>query len=107
MWSNSYAVEWLGMLFHRIVEHLGSGNFGVVNKGTWQSLSVGRTVAVAVKTLQPHPNCGADRVKFLQEAAIMGQFHHPNVVRLYGVVTLQESVSLCFARWGLNKHLSF
>ena len=27
-----------------------------------------------------------DKVKFLQEAAIMGQFHHHNVVRMYGVV---------------------
>ena len=26
-----------------------------------------------------------DRVKFLQEAAIMAQFKHPNVVALYGV----------------------
>ena len=35
-----------------------------------------------------------DHVKFLQEAAIMGQFHHPNVVQLYGVVTSGDAVSL-------------
>ncbi len=34
-----------------------------------------------------------DKVKFLQEAAIMGQFRHPNVVKLYGVVTVGEPVS--------------
>ena len=28
-----------------------------------------------------------DRVRFLQEAAIMRQFDHENVVKLYGVVT--------------------
>ena len=34
-----------------------------------------------------------DRVKFLQEAAIMGQFRHPNVVQLYGVVMEGNPVS--------------
>ena len=33
-----------------------------------------------------------ERVKFLQEAAIMGQFHHPNVITLHGVVTVGEPV---------------
>ena len=28
-----------------------------------------------------------DKVKFLQEAAIMAQFKHPNVINLYGVVS--------------------
>ena len=27
-----------------------------------------------------------DRVKFLQEAAIMGQFKHPNILRVLGIV---------------------
>ena len=30
------------------------------------------------------------REDFLQEAAIMGQFNHDNVVKLYGVVTAVE-----------------
>ena len=33
-----------------------------------------------------------ERVKFLQEAAIMGQFRHPNVITLHGVVTVGEPV---------------
>ena len=33
-----------------------------------------------------------DTVKFLQEAAIMGQFRHPNIVQLIGIVTLREPV---------------
>ena len=49
-------------------------------------------VPVAVKTLNPGVK-EEDRVKFLQEAAIMGQFSHPNVVKLYGVVTVGEPVS--------------
>ena len=27
-----------------------------------------------------------DRVKFLQEAAIMGQFNHPSIIQLLGVI---------------------
>ena len=34
-----------------------------------------------------------DRVKFLQEAAIMAQFKHPNVITLYGVVNTRGTVS--------------
>lgn len=41
-----------------------------------------------------------DRVKFLREAAIMGQFRHKNVVALYGVVTVGEpvrnAITCCF-----------
>ena len=62
----------------------------MVNKGLWQ-LSTG-TVEVAVKTLRPNTP-EEDKVKFLQEAAIMGQFLHPNVVKLHGVVTVGEPVS--------------
>ncbi len=48
---------------------------------------------VAVKTLQEGAN-EEDRIKFLQEAAINGQFRHPNVVGLQGVVTVGEPVSV-------------
>ena len=48
---------------------------------------------VAVKTLKPGSN-QEEKVKFLQEAAIMGQFHHPNIVKLHGVVTVGEPVSI-------------
>ena len=47
---------------------------------------------VAVKQLQPGAS-EEEKVKFLQEAAINGQFRHPNVVKLMGVVTVGESVS--------------
>ncbi len=46
-----------------------------------------------------------DRVKFLQEAAIMGQFKHPNVVNMFGVVTNGEPVSyFLLAMYTLFKH---
>ena len=46
---------------------------------------------VAIKTLKDDAS-EEEKVKFLQEAAIMGQFHHPNIVKLYGVVTIGEPV---------------
>ena len=54
----------------------------------------GEKIEVAVKTLKEGAGEG-DKVKFLQEAAIMGQFSHPNVVKLYGVVTEGLSVNNC------------
>jgi len=48
---------------------------------------------VAVKTMEERAS-EEDRVKFLQEAAIMGQFRHHNVVTMYGVVTQGEPVSM-------------
>ena len=47
---------------------------------------------VAIKMLKPETGEN-EKVKFLQEAAINGQFRHPNVVKLLGVVTVGEPVS--------------
>ena len=70
---------------------LGSGQFGVVYKGILTS-GEGEEVEVAVKTLKEGSG-KEEKVKFLQEAAIMGQFKHHNVVTMYGVVTEGEPVS--------------
>jgi serine/threonine protein kinase len=51
-----------------------------------------KDVEVAVKFLKEGAS-EIDKVKFLQEAAIMAQFAHPNVVSLYGVVSKTEPVS--------------
>ena len=68
---------------------LGSGQFGDVYKGVWQNGN--GKVEVAVKTLKDESE-EKDRIKFLQEAAIMGQFKHPSIVTMYGVVTEGEPV---------------
>ena len=71
----------------RLLDELGSGEFGVVRRGVW---SVGTEEReVAVKSLAD----GSKRIQFLQEAAIMGQFKHPNVITLHGVLLDQEPVS--------------
>jgi len=43
-------------------------------------------VEVAVKTLNNDAS-DKDKLRFLQEAAIMYQFDHQNVIKLHGVVT--------------------
>ena len=68
---------------------LGEGEFGQVFCGEW--LSPFGPVEVAVKVSNNADS--EERVKLLQEAAVMGQFLHARVVRLYGVVTFNEPVS--------------
>ena len=63
----------------------------MVNKGIWQR--VGGVTEVAIKTLREGAT-EEDKVRFLQEAATSGQFQHPNVVKLQGVVTVGEPVRL-------------
>ena len=69
---------------------LGSGQFGEVCKAQWTV--GGHTLELAVKTLKSGAS-EVDKVKFLQEAAIMGQFNHSHVIKMYGVVTLGKPVS--------------
>jgi len=60
--------------------------------GTWTDGSVD-PIQVAVKTL--NSKCSeSNRVKFLREAAIMGQFQHNNVVQLHGVVTEEDNMMI-------------
>ena len=47
---------------------------------------------VAVKTIKGDCN-EEDRIKFLQEAAIMGQFDHPNIVKVMGIMATSNEVS--------------
>ena len=52
----------------------------------------GQSLEMAVKTLKPGAS-EDDKVKFLQEAAIMGQFSHSKVIKMYGINTLGDPVS--------------
>ena len=71
------------------MKRIGSGHFGTVSKGVWHCGE--HQKEVAVKTVKATTE--QERIKLLQEAAIMGQFAHVNVVRLHGVVTVGEPVS--------------
>ena len=57
----------------------------MVTHGKWIQSS-NQEVEVAVKTLNNNAS-DKDRLRFLQEAAIMCQFDHQNVIKLHGVVT--------------------
>jgi len=60
--------------------------------GTWTDGSVD-PIQVAVKTL--NSECSqSDRVKFLREAAIMGQFKDNHIVELYGVAIENENTMI-------------
>lgn len=66
---------------------IGGGEFGDVCRGKLKlPATCGQEIDVAIKTLKPG---SADRARrdFLAEASIMGQFEHPNVIFLQGVVT--------------------
>ena len=73
----------------RISDKLGSGEFGDVASGYWKSADY--SLEVALKTLSGKQSLDG-RKRLLQEAAIMSQFKHPNVVKLYGVVCDDEKV---------------
>ena len=50
-----------------------------------------QVIDVAVKTLNETAT-ERDKIKFLQEASIMAQFDHTNVLKLHGVVIDRASV---------------
>ena len=54
-----------------------------MHRGQWTYSDKVLDVAVKILT-DAHDE--TSKVKFLQEAAIMSQFRHPNVIKLYGVV---------------------
>jgi len=64
---------------------IGGGEFGDVCRGRL-SQQERQDMLVAIKTLKPGSS-DKSRTDFLTEASIMGQFEHPNVIFLQGVVT--------------------
>ena len=77
----------------RITSHLGSGQFGKVDKGVWNTHT--GPVDVAIKTLKGEAT-QEEETKFLQKAAINGQFQHSNIVKLCGVITVGHPVRYWF-----------
>lgn len=68
------------------------GEFGEVYKGRLK-LPGKREIYVAIKTLKSG-YVEKQRRDFLSEASIMGQFDHPNIIRLEGVVTKSRPVMI-------------
>ncbi|XP_014212673.2 ephrin type-B receptor 2-like [Copidosoma floridanum] len=73
---------------------IGGGEFGDVCRGKLKLPPDGRSeIDVAIKTLKPG-SAEKARNDFLTEASIMGQFEHPNVIFLQGVVTKSNPVMI-------------
>lgn len=66
---------------------IGKGEFGDVWKGTLDT-PIGE-IPIAIKLLKETLG-KQENISFLQEAAIIGQFNHVNVLKLIGVVTLSN-----------------
>ncbi|XP_065832464.1 uncharacterized protein [Oscarella lobularis] len=113
LYSQIEAKQFCTIARHAVVlqEKLGSGQFGTVEKAVWKKSAAAATgeesVVVAVKTLKSTDP--KDRVKFLQEAAIVGQFRHENIVELHGVVRGEQATFIVLElmeRGDLKNHLS-
>ncbi|KAM9426166.1 ephrin type-A receptor 5 [Pholidichthys leucotaenia] len=71
---------------------IGAGEFGEVCSGPLR-LPGKREIQVAIKTLKAGYT-EQQRRDFLWEASIMGQFNHPNIIRLEGVITKSKPVMI-------------
>ncbi|KAF4078368.1 hypothetical protein AMELA_G00198450 [Ameiurus melas] len=71
--------------FVKIEEVIGAGEFGEVCRGRLR-IPGKKENYVAIKTLKGGYT-DKQRRDFLSEASIMGQFHHPNIIHLEGVIT--------------------
>ncbi|KAI4548492.1 hypothetical protein MG293_000822 [Ovis ammon polii] len=96
----------------RIERVIGAGEFGEVCSGRLKTPGK-REIPVAIKTLKGG-HMDRQRRDFLREASIMGQFDHPNIIRLEGVVTKtpwtvtsQAPLSMGFSRQGYWSGLQF
>ncbi|TSR75265.1 Ephrin type-B receptor 5 [Bagarius yarrelli] len=69
----------------KIEEVIGAAQFGEVARGRYRPLGR-REVIIVVKTLRWGVT-DRERGVFLSEAGILGQFDHPNVLKLEGVIT--------------------
>ncbi len=69
-------------------EKIGKGSFGVVHKGEWANITV------AIKELRAGKMPDRILSKFKNEAFIMAQCRHPNIVQLYGICLEQPYVMI-------------
>ncbi|XP_027522505.1 tyrosine-protein kinase Fes/Fps isoform X2 [Corapipo altera] len=68
-------------------ERIGRGNFGEVFSGRLRADNTAVAVKSCRETLPPEL-----KAKFLQEARILKQYRHPNIVRLIGVCTQKQPI---------------
>ncbi|KAK6176441.1 hypothetical protein SNE40_014727 [Patella caerulea] len=78
-----------------IQEEIGKGNFGCVYKGTYlnpESDAGAESIEVAIKTLKHKTPDEKELNTFLEEALIMKDFSHENVLKLMGVCLADQAI---------------
>ena len=78
-----------------ILKRIGGGNFGEVHDGMLDERASTGVPAyrVAIKTIKPDAQGTSNQTDLFEEAALMAQFDHPNIVALIGVVSRNQQ---CF-----------
>ncbi|XP_067391518.1 inactive tyrosine-protein kinase transmembrane receptor ROR1 isoform X1 [Emydura macquarii macquarii] len=79
----------------RFMEELGECAFGKIYKGHLYLPGMDHAQLVAIKTLKDFNN-PQQWTEFQQEASLMAELHHPNIVCLLGVVTQEQPVCMLF-----------
>ncbi|XP_063720399.1 focal adhesion kinase 1-like isoform X2 [Symsagittifera roscoffensis] len=75
-----------------IIRELGEGQFGKVFQGSIRSPMTGTVTKVAIKMLTKVEHSAQDH--FFLEAMTMRKFSHPHIIRLLGVVSQTQPISL-------------
>lgn len=88
-----YLSLWV-LVFLLLTVTCSAGEFGEVCSGPLR-LPGKREIVVAIKTLKAGYT-EKQRREFLAEASIMGQFDHPNIIHLEGVVTKSKCICIDF-----------
>lgn len=73
-------------------EKLGSGEYGIVHKGTLKQGNISLLVAVKLQQVKLDKAMIAG---FAREASLLRDLKHPNVVHFYGISYSQEPIMLC------------
>ncbi|XP_036880265.1 inactive tyrosine-protein kinase transmembrane receptor ROR1 isoform X5 [Manis javanica] len=79
----------------RFMEELGECTFGKIYKGHLYLPGMDHAQLVAIKTLKDCNN-PQQWTEFQQEASLMAELHHPNIVCLLGAVTQEQPVCMLF-----------
>ena len=77
------------------MEELGECAFGKIYKGHLYLPGMDHAQLVAIKTLKDYNN-PQQWTEFQQEASLMAELHHPNIVCLLGAVTQEQPVCMLF-----------
>ncbi|KAM3914220.1 inactive tyrosine-protein kinase transmembrane receptor ROR1 [Leptodactylus fuscus] len=85
----------------RFMEELGECVFGKIYKGHLYLPGMDHAQLVAIKTLKDYNN-PQQWAEFQQEASLMAELHHPNIVCLLGVVTQEQPVCMLFEYMNLG-----